>query len=941
MEDVMPRRIDTRMLGRFALVAGVLVSLLAGARAHAATPHHTPHHTRRHGVHSAAPSARARAAALKQLTGLAPSAVTHAPACDVARSGRARCAVQVLVTRRGHHRVHVRVHRQPSFTQVFPHDALGIRSTSASTAAASPGAGTPAYLQQAYDLTYLSQTAGGSDTVGIVDAYDNPTAEADLATYRSTYGLPACTTANGCFRKLNQSGNASPLPAPNGGWGMEIALDLDAVSALCPNCHILLVEGTDNAYVNLEAAEAKAAALGANQISNSWAGGQSSANFVYPGVSVIAATGDSGYNGGAYPADLPNVTAAGGTTLTASATAAASPRGFAESAWSGAGSGCASWEAKPSYQTDQGCAGRSYADVSADANPNTGLIIDNGGSFFGVGGTSLATPLIAAFDALTGEHSNSPQWAYTDSALLNDPTSGSNGTCSAAFSYICSARGGYDGPTGEGSISGAIVNGAPGVGGPGMGTGSGNTYTRSATPFGATLFGGIYPNGLATNIQWQYGTSTSYGATTPTLSIGAGRAPVSFSTSLSGLTPGTVYHCRLVATNSDGTTYGYDSTLTTASGKPAATVAPQISGTARVGAALSVATGTWNPAATSYSYQWQVGFGSGWVTIAGATSATYTPTQTQVGGAIRAGVTATNSYGSTTSWTAMTAPVAAGGPSNIVAPATSGAARVGAALSVSTGTWNPAATRYSYQWQVGFGSGWVTIAGATSATYTPTQTQVGGVIRVGVTAINSYGWATSWTAMTAAVVVAGPGVTVAPQISGAARVGAALSVSTGTWNPAATRYSYQWQVGFGSGWVTIAGATSATYTPIQTQLGGAIRAGVTATNSNGSTTSWTAMTAPVAAGGPTNTVAPVLSGAANVGQTLSAGAGVWSPAVTSYRYQWQRQVGAGAWTNIASATSAGYRLAAGDVGARVHVAVTATNANGSTTAYSLPSGLVS
>jgi hypothetical protein len=768
----MPRHMHTRMLSRFALVAGLLVWLLAGARAHAAATHHTTtrHHTAavthrrhhraaghrhrgrrhhgaagRHGAHSAAPTARARAATLKQLTGLVPSAVTHTPACDAARSGRARCSVQVLVTRRGHHPVHVRVHRRPSFTQVFPHDALGIPSTSASTGATAPGAGTPAYLQQAYDLTYLSQTAGGSDTVAIVDAYDNPTAEADLARYRSTFGLPACTTANGCFRKLNQAGNASPLPAANGGWGMEIALDVDAVSALCPNCHIMLVEANDNSYVSLEAAEARAAALGANQISNSWAGGQSSANFVYPGVSVIAATGDSGYNGGAYPADLPNVTAAGGTTLTASATAAASPRGFAESAWSGAGSGCAGWETKPSYQTDHGCAGRSYADVSADADPNTGLIIDNGGYFFGVGGTSLSTPLIAAYDALTGQRSNSPQWAYTDSALLNDPTSGSNGTCSAAFSYICSARPGYDGPTGEGSISGAVVNGAPGIGGPGMGTGSGNTYTRAATPFGATLFGGVYPNGLATNIQWQYGTSTSYGATTPALSVGAGRAAVSFSTSLSGLAPGTVYHYRLVATNSDGTTYGYDSTLATASATPAVTVAPLISGTARVGAALSVSTGTWNPAATGYSYQWQVSSAAGWVTIAGATSATYTPVQAQLGAAIRAGVTATNSYGSTTSWTAATATVAPGGPTNTAVPVLTGAAKIGQTMSAGTGAWSPAPTSYSYLWQRQVGSGaWTTIAGATSASYRLAAGDSGAKVHIAVTATTANGSTTAY-----------------------------------------------------------------------------------------------------------------------------------------------------------------------------------------------------
>ena len=130
------------------------------------------------------------------------------------------------------------------------------RLASAATAPAvsQPAAGTPAYLQQAYDLAYLSQTGGRGDTVAIVDAYDDPTAESDLGTFRSTSGLAACTTANGCFRKVNQSGAASPLPAGDRGWEEEISLDLDAVSALCPNCHILLVEATSTMSTDMTAA---------------------------------------------------------------------------------------------------------------------------------------------------------------------------------------------------------------------------------------------------------------------------------------------------------------------------------------------------------------------------------------------------------------------------------------------------------------------------------------------------------------------------------------------------------------------------------------------------------------------------------------------------------------------------------------------------------------
>src|SRR5207244_4408707 len=118
----------------------------------------------------------------------------------------------------------------------------------------------PVDLQSAYKLP--SATAGSGATVAIVDAFDDPKAESDLATYRSQFGLPACTTANGCFRKLNQNGAASPLPRSDTGWAGEIALDVDMVSAVCPNCKIMLVEA-DNSDNNLFTAIDTAARLGA------------------------------------------------------------------------------------------------------------------------------------------------------------------------------------------------------------------------------------------------------------------------------------------------------------------------------------------------------------------------------------------------------------------------------------------------------------------------------------------------------------------------------------------------------------------------------------------------------------------------------------------------------------------------------------------------------
>ncbi|MEN3361219.1 MAG: hypothetical protein V7637_5201, partial [Mycobacteriales bacterium] len=207
----------------------------------------------------------------------------------------------------------------------------------AASALAVAGLG-PADLQSAYKLP--SATAGSGQTIAIVDAFDDPNAESDLATYRSNFGLPACTTANGCFRKVNQNGAASPLPASDVGWAEEISLDIDMVSAVCPNCHILLVEGTDNSFANLGAAVNRAATLRANAISNSYGGSDASdaangAFYNHPGIAVTASSGDGGF-AVEYPASSQFVVAVGGTSLTRNTSA----RGWGETAWSGAGSGC-------------------------------------------------------------------------------------------------------------------------------------------------------------------------------------------------------------------------------------------------------------------------------------------------------------------------------------------------------------------------------------------------------------------------------------------------------------------------------------------------------------------------------------------------------------------------------------------------------------------------
>jgi hypothetical protein len=329
----------------------------------------------------------------------------------------------------------------------------------------------PADLQSAYALPTGSE--GSGLTVAIVDAYDLPSAEADLATYRSYYGLPACTTASGCFRKVNQNGVQGSYPATNSGWGGEIALDIDMVSAICPRCKILLVEANDNYLDNLGAAVNMAVSLGAVAVSNSyggseggWAGSYDSQYFNHPGVAITASTGDCGYNcasgtGVGYPASSPNVIAVGGTSLTRNGSA----RGWTESAWDGAGSGCSLYEAKPAWQQDGGCAKRTEADVSAVADPSTGVSVYVNAAWYTYGGTSASSPIIAATFALAGgpgPNSYPASYLYADPSDLNDVTAGNNDlshTCAVA--YLCNGVVGYDGPTGLGTPRGTRAFAAP------------------------------------------------------------------------------------------------------------------------------------------------------------------------------------------------------------------------------------------------------------------------------------------------------------------------------------------------------------------------------------------------------------------------------------------------------------------------------------------------
>jgi subtilase family serine protease len=358
------------------------------------------------------------------------------------------------------HLKHAKVCPGAAFDEARCHSLVRVDETDEPLATSGPSGYGPADLRAAYNLVSASLAGGAGQTIAIVDAYDDPNAESDLAVYRSQFGLSPCTTASGCFRKVNQSGG-TVYPKGNAGWAEEISLDLDMASAICPNCHILLVEASSNSFANLAAAVDQAATLGATVISNSYGGGEYSgevtdqAHFNHPGIAITVSSGDGGY-GVEFPAASQYVTAVGGTSLTRNSTL----RGFGETVWSGAGSGCSAYIAKPSWQTDTGCSRRTVADVSAVADPNTGVAVydtyrlKRGGGWLVFGGTSVSAPIIGGVYALAGSIGSTTygSLSYAAGSSVFDVTSGSNGSCSS--SYLCTAKTGYDGPTGNGTPNG-------------------------------------------------------------------------------------------------------------------------------------------------------------------------------------------------------------------------------------------------------------------------------------------------------------------------------------------------------------------------------------------------------------------------------------------------------------------------------------------------------
>ncbi|MFJ9891897.1 putative Ig domain-containing protein [Streptomyces sp. NPDC091280] len=480
-------------------------------------------------------------------------------------------------------------------------------------AAAAVSGLSPANLHSAYALP---STGGSGLTVAVVDAYNDPNAASDLATYRSNFGLSACTVASGCFKQVSQTGSTTSLPTNDSGWAGEEALDIDMVSAVCPNCNIILVEASSATDSDLGTAENEAVALGAKFVSNSWGGSESSSQtsedtsyFKHPGVAITVSSGDEAY-GAEYPATSQYVTAVGGTALSTSS----NTRGWTESVWKtssteGTGSGCSAYDSKPSWQTDTGCTKRMEADVSAVADPATGVAVYDtyGGSGWAVyGGTSASSPIIAGVYALAGAPGTSDypaKYPYSHTSNLYDVTSGNNGSCSTA--YFCTAETGYDGPTGWGTPDGTAAFTA--------GTTTGNTVTVTNPGSQSTA------TGSTASLQISATDSAS-----ATLTYSASGLPTGLSISSStGLISGTAstagtYAVTVTATDSTGASGSASFTWTVSTSGSGTCTSSQLlgnpgfeSGNTTWTASSGVITNSSSEAAHAGSYYaWLDGYGS-------------------------------------------------------------------------------------------------------------------------------------------------------------------------------------------------------------------------------------------------------------------------------------------------------------------------------------------
>jgi subtilase family serine protease len=321
-------------------------------------------------------------------------------------------------------------------------------------ATTSPTGLSPATIKSVYAFT-TDSAAGSGQTIAIVDAYDDPTAESDLNVFSSQFGLPSCTTANGCFQKVNQDGGTA-YPRKDAGWALEIALDIEWAHAIAPGAKILLVEASSNSFANLLAAE-DYAKTHAQYVSNSWGAAEFSgenaydSHFAQSGVSVFVSSGDSGLPA-QYPSASPNVISVGGTTLNFSDGVFTT-----ETGWSSGGGGCSVYETATSAQAgfseygQVNCGGRrATPDVSLDADPASGVSVydttryQGQAGWFKVGGTSASSPMWAGRAAVLGSVVDA-SYVYGPGIAFRDITSGNNGApCLTGFD-LCTGRGSWTG----------------------------------------------------------------------------------------------------------------------------------------------------------------------------------------------------------------------------------------------------------------------------------------------------------------------------------------------------------------------------------------------------------------------------------------------------------------------------------------------------------------
>jgi hypothetical protein len=715
-------------------------------------------------------------------TPLSPASYATAPVCSEPTPGQVGCLSERLTSG----------YWTPSRLGAQASQDRALLSQDASPAVnnASPitGSYSPATIEEAYGLPKDTSAAPGQ-LIAIVDAYSDPDIASDLATYSSEWGLPACTTTSGCLTIVSETGSTTSLPSPEGGWASEESLDVETAHGICPQCHLALVEASSTSFKDVETAVAEAHALGATEISNSYGGAESPAlasdtGYDYPGTAVVAAAGDYGYDSWMlgpgrdgtpdYPASSPDVVAVGGTSLAEAGGAWGSTvwDSLPHSDLAETGGGCSTVFTAPAWQRETaawpltGCgSARLDSDVSADGDPYTGLAIydsypDGSGGPTGwtvLGGTSAATPIVAAEFALAGGAQGVAYPAQTlyshlgDASDLYDVAQGTNDDTSGfcAATPACTAAAGYDGPSGVGSPLGlgafspsATSQEAPSSQSPplvsdqtGASYASGDVLTASTGSWG-----GSAP--ISYSYQW-----LRCGAEGSSCAPVAGASGAHYTLGTSDI--GHALEAQVTAKNDQGQQQAVSAPTPLVAAPPTAPVAtgsPSASGTWRDGGTVAAQKGSWSSTTpiSAYSYQWLRcdAQGSSCSPIASANSSSYALTPADVGGSLQVTVTATNAAALSASATSAPSPVVGGvAPAESAPPVISGDPEPGGKLEASAGTWSSddGAVTYSYQWYSCQSGACTPLSGATSPRLEVSASDESLSLEVTVTATNAAG----------------------------------------------------------------------------------------------------------------------------------------------------------------------------------------------------------